>query len=109
MNRPILILLVAACVAPLTVLAQTTEPTPPAVTASEPDAAQPSQPAADEGQAKAKAPRAQPYCLHETGSRIRQTRERCAAIGDAYDRGDLQRTGAIDVGDALRRLDTSIH
>ena len=51
------------------------------------------------------------YCLQHTGSLIRQTggRHRCIAIGSAYSRDDLQRTGATDIGDALRRLDSSIH
>jgi hypothetical protein len=28
--------------------------------------------------------------------------------GRSYDRGDLERTGAIDIGDALQSLDPSI-
>lgn len=62
-----------------------------------------------------------PNCLRETGSRITAAEnqramragkpaDRCASVaGRAYDRDDIDRTGAIDVGDALRRLDTSIH
>jgi hypothetical protein len=62
-----------------------------------------------------------PNCLRETGSRItavenqRAARagkpaDKCAnATGRAYDRDDIDRTGAIDAADALRKLDTSIH
>ena len=58
---------------------------------------------------KDKAKLADPYCLKHTGSNIRPTgRQRCTAIGDAYTREDLDRTGANDIADALRRLDSSI-
>ncbi|HVI58489.1 MAG TPA: hypothetical protein VM619_06385 [Luteimonas sp.] len=62
-----------------------------------------------------------PNCLRETGSRLTAVQnqraaragkpaDKCAnAIGRAYDREDIDRTGAIDVRDALRKLDTSIH
>ncbi len=65
------------------------------------------------------------YCLRQTGSRIvardnsaryRSAREsnrkspRCvAAHGRVYSREDLQRTGHIDIADALRKLDPSIY
>ena len=60
-------------------------------------------------------------CLQQTGSRItananyRAKREgkagdKCAnATGRSYTREDIERTGAIDVRDALRRLDTSVY
>ena len=66
-------------------------------------------------------------CLRETGSLIataqnqhtlRDARRnnpngtvevKCAAYGNAYTRQDIQRTGAIDLSDALRQLDPSIH
>lgn len=60
-------------------------------------------------------------CLRETGSRLvaaRNTaaaqsgdndRRRCvSAPGRSYSREDLERTGSVDIADALRRLDTSI-
>lgn len=67
-------------------------------------------------------PATHPFCLRSTGSRIaprradRNTgrgssdkRPACvAANGRVYTREDLDRTGAIDVADALRRLDPSI-
>ena len=65
-------------------------------------------------------------CLRETGSLIatsqnqkalRQARARgdatvevkCANYGRAYTQDDIRRTGAIDLSDALRQLDPSIH
>lgn len=62
-------------------------------------------------------------CLQQTGSRIvaryntsRSTRartdkgKRCvAAFGRVYTREDIDMTGEIDLADALRKLDPSIH
>lgn len=53
-------------------------------------------------------------CLKETGSRIAPTADRkgrkCVNVaGRAYDREDIDRTGAIDLGDALRKLDPAVH
>lgn len=66
-------------------------------------------------------------CLRETGSLVssaqnqqtlRKARRenpqgtvevKCAAYGNAYTRQDIQRTGAVDLSDALRQLDPSIH
>lgn len=63
-------------------------------------------------------------CLRHTGSRIvaranapRSTRERkdklgqrcVAASGRVYSRDDIERTGEIDIADALRKLDPAIH
>lgn len=61
-------------------------------------------------------------CLRYTGSRIRADRHAqrgaaaasdrrigcIAAPGRSYSRDDLNSTGAMDVGDALRRLDPAI-
>jgi hypothetical protein len=48
-------------------------------------------------------------CLRETGSHIPRKGDQCVnANGSAYSREDLQRTGAADIGDALRLLDPSI-
>lgn len=48
-------------------------------------------------------------CLQSTGSRLiradRNGRKCAIAPGRAYDRSDLDRTGAGDLADALRRLD----
>lgn len=63
------------------------------------------------------------HCLRHTGSRIhtmRTVRQRrngpnigknhCAmSSGRAYGREDIERTGAFDLRDALRRLDPAIH
>lgn len=71
------------------------------------------------------------HCLRHTGSRITADRERrarnpaaadqagnkasnqasaadCApVVGRAYSRADIERTGAVDLADALRRLDSA--
>lgn len=52
------------------------------------------------------------HCLKNTGTRIRARageRPRCSAFaGRAYSRDDLERTGRVDIADALRTLDPSI-
>lgn len=65
-------------------------------------------------------------CLRETGSLIttaqnkramREARARgeatvevkCSAYGRAYTQGDIRRTGALDLGQALRDLDPGLH
>lgn len=53
-------------------------------------------------------------CLKETGSRLaprpdNKGRKCVNASGRAYSREDLDRTGAIDLSDALRRLDPAVH
>ncbi|HZH44701.1 MAG TPA: hypothetical protein VEY50_11530 [Lysobacter sp.] len=50
-------------------------------------------------------------CLRYTGSRLvhRDRDGRCAAAaGRVYTRDDIDSTGAVNIGDALRRLDPSI-
>jgi hypothetical protein len=49
-------------------------------------------------------------CLRETGSHIKKkNKKECNnAIGRSYTRADLDRTGTMDLGDALRHLDPSI-
>lgn len=55
------------------------------------------------------------YCLRETGSRIvarhnAKGQKRCNAMpGRAYTREDLDRTGQVNIADALRTLDPAIH
>lgn len=51
------------------------------------------------------------HCLRETGTRIRLRGERraCAPFaGRVWTRDELDRTGEIDIANALRRLDVSI-
>ena len=53
-------------------------------------------------------------CLKETGSRLAprpdsKGRKCINATGRSYTKDDLDRTGAIDVKDALRRLDPAVH
>lgn len=52
-------------------------------------------------------------CLKHTGTRISPRADRngrkCAnVVGRAYNRDDLNRTGAVDLADALRRLDPAV-
>lgn len=51
-------------------------------------------------------------CLQHTGSRLIRTDRKgrkCAPVaGRAYNQDDIRRTGATDVGDALRRLDPAV-
>lgn len=105
-----------------TAMAQAAEPqaTPAADTAA---AAAPADGAqADDAR---KPPVSDAYCLRHTGSRITSRSAEKAdanaatarksrtcnngAIGRAYTRDDLDRTGEIDLADALRKLDPSIH
>lgn len=67
-------------------------------------------------------PATHPFCVRSTGSRIaprtrplaasadgRRMRPDCVpTAGRVYTRHDLDSTGAVDIGDALRRLDPSI-
>lgn len=61
-------------------------------------------------------------CLRHTGSRITaqanaradarkdKSKRECAPLsGRSYTREDIDRTGALDIGEALRRLDPSVH
>jgi len=53
-------------------------------------------------------------CLKETGSRIAprpdsKGRKCVNASGRSYTKGDLDSTGAVDLNDALRRLDPAVH
>ena len=55
------------------------------------------------------------FCLRHTGSRIVERQNRkgqracTSGIGRVYTREELDRTGEIDMADALRKLDTSIN
>ncbi|MDB6164147.1 MAG: hypothetical protein JWL98_1579, partial [Xanthomonadaceae bacterium] len=60
-----------------------------------------------------------PFCLQETGSLITRAHnqrvksdadKQCAPVsGRVYSRRDIERTGAMNMADALRMLDPSIH
>lgn len=62
-----------------------------------------------------KEPLSERYCLRETGSRIVAHRnakgqKRCNGLpGRAYTREDLDRTGQVNIADALRMLDPAVH
>lgn len=80
--------------------------------AAQPQAADPSE-ARKEAEAK-KPAHSDSYCLQDTGTRISSRSDKgrqrnCSAIGRSYTRDDLRRTGAIDVADALRKLDPAVH
>jgi hypothetical protein len=49
-----------------------------------------------------------PACVTETGSRIPGDRGDCLAFGRSYTGDDIDRTGKVNVGDALQVLDPSI-
>lgn len=60
------------------------------------------------------------FCVQETGSRIHRLRQTpsnstrpvdCATSypGRSYSRRDIERTGELDIAQALRKLDPSIH
>ncbi len=100
MNTKVIVLL-AAC---LSVAAQAQTTTPPAPAAS----ADSKNPVVIDIHAGKAAP--DRHCLRATGSRIvRKDKYACLGVpGRSYDRGDLERTGAIDIGDALQSLDPSI-
>ncbi|MGH8083122.1 MAG: hypothetical protein ACREP7_21265 [Lysobacter sp.] len=60
--------------------------------------------------AVAKKDRNDPTCLTQTGSRLQsRSKDGCVGYGRSYSRKDLDRTGQIDVGEALRRLDPRLY
>lgn len=51
------------------------------------------------------------FCARDTGSRIvprDKDGKRCMTFGRVYTQDDIQRTGAVDLADALRKLDPAI-
>ena len=88
--------------------AQTPAPTPVDPAAPVSEAAQPA--AADKLASEDKL--ADRNCLKETGSRVirADSKGRKCAIGPgrSYTKDDIDRTGSIDLADALRKLDPSI-
>lgn len=83
------------------------------------DSAASDQPAAVQGEAN-KPALSDAYCLRHTGTRITHRADKrvdpgkartCSSgmIGRVYTRDDLDRTGEVDIADALRKLDPSIH
>lgn len=51
------------------------------------------------------------HCARDTGSRIAprdKDGKRCNTFGRVYTQDDIQRTGAVDLGEALRKLDPAI-
>ena len=52
--------------------------------------------------AKAKADKPTAGCTQETGSRLPPKKDACAGVGRSYAKDDIDRTGAITAGGALR-------
>ncbi len=52
-----------------------------------------------------KADAAKAFCVQDTGTRIKQSKDECLQSGRTYSRDEIERTGAFDAADALRRLD----
>lgn len=63
----------------------------------------------------AQAPLSERHCLRDTGSRIvarnnAKGQKQCNGLaGRAYTREDLDRTGHLNIADALRTLDPAVH
>jgi hypothetical protein len=49
-----------------------------------------------------------PNCLTDTGDLISSGKPACRGFGRSYSKGDIDRTGATQAGDALALLDPSI-
>ena len=54
------------------------------------------------------------HCLRHTGTRITSRADNrkmrtCSAIGRSYTREDLDRTGEVNLADALRKLDPAVY
>ena len=105
MNKILVSLLLAACFTSAYAQADTT-------TAAAGDKAKAEAPMTAEQKS------AEAFCLRQTGSHLRSFTAKphneraveCAnAPGRVYTREDIDRTGAINTADAIRRLDPSIH
>jgi len=63
----------------------------------------------DSSQGDARPDHVQPNCIRDSGTRIKPRNGECVGIaGRSYSNEDLQRNGAINAGDALRRIDPTI-
>ncbi len=51
-----------------------------------------------------------PECIKSTGTRIEDANPKCVSVpGSSYTQEDLQHTGEIDMGAALKKLDPRLH
>ena len=93
--------------------AQTAEPATVEPAASETAAAAPADASTDQDKRNAKAEVDDRNCLKHTGSRLIRADSKgrkCAnATGRSYSKEDIDRTGAFDLHDAIRRLDPAVH
>ena len=90
--------------------AQTAAPAQP----TDPQTTAPTEASAKEDKADAKKDElADRNCLQYTGSRLIRADSKgrkCAnATGRSYSKEDIDRTGALDLRDAIRRLDPAVH
>ncbi len=107
MNKRILVTALAtvlgACATPATAFAQQATDSQAATVAAQPVT-----------QAKTQKQRAVPpldsrNCIRDTGSHIPPRKGQCLPVaGRSYSQQDIQRTGAFDLGQALRMLDPSV-
>lgn len=76
-----------------------TQAATPALAAGEPVAASP----------EAAKPMLDPGCVRESGTRIKKRDKKgcTGAPGSSYSRADIDRTGAVDTADAIRKLSPS--
>ena len=94
--------------------AQTAVPAPAEATDPQSTNSTPAEASASQDKANAnKDEWADRNCLKHTGSRVIRADSKgrkCAnATGRSYTREDIDRTGAIDLRDALRKLDPAVH
>lgn len=93
--------------------AQTAAPAADPQTAAAAPAETAAEASANRHKADAKDEIADRNCLKHTGSRVIRADSKgrkCAiATGRAYNREDIDRTGAVDLRDAIRRLDPAVH
>ena len=89
------------------------EPAQPAVQTSAAGEAQIATPAVAAGEAAAPAdaskPMLDPGCVRESGTRLKKRDKKgcTGAPGTSYSRADIDRTGAVDTADAIRKLSPS--
>lgn len=94
--------------------AQTAAPATADPIAPQTAATAPAETSTNQNKADAKDEAADRNCLKYTGSRLAPRADskgrKCVnATGRSYNRDDIDRTGAVDLGDAIRKLDPAVH
>lgn len=104
MNKSLLVAITAVLMGGAISAAQAQAPTPQPASSAQPAAAVAQRPAN-----KAVPAPGTRQCIRDTGSHIPPPKGQCLPVaGRSYNRQDIQRTGAITVGSALRMLDPSV-